>query len=73
MTIAHTLSLAKQKGLPLNVALRTYETLRYERVRRAQQLGVDNRERFHKVDWTKPVDAEAVKLPFALCVRSSSK
>ncbi|BGP41482.1 hypothetical protein JCM10450v2_005530 [Rhodotorula kratochvilovae] len=66
VTIAHALSLAKAKGLPLSVALRAYETLRYERVKRAQQLGVDNRERMHKVDWTKPIDAEAVKLPFAL-------
>ncbi|GAA6050674.1 hypothetical protein JCM3770_000886 [Rhodotorula araucariae] len=66
VTIAHALSLAQAKGLPLSVALRAYETLRYERVARAQQLGVDNRDRMHKVDWTKPVDAEAVKLPFAL-------
>ncbi|BGP25865.1 hypothetical protein JCM10295v2_004805 [Rhodotorula toruloides] len=66
VTIAHTLSIAKKKGLPLNVALNIYQMLRYERVKRAQQLGVDNRNRMHKVDYSKPIDPEAVQLQFAL-------
>jgi len=40
--------------------------LRYERVKNAQQLGVDNRDMWHKLDYTKPIKAEEVKLPFAL-------
>ncbi|GAA6016288.1 hypothetical protein JCM10207_000458 [Rhodosporidiobolus poonsookiae] len=65
VTIAHTLSLAKQRGLPLSTALPAYQTLRYERVKKAQQLGVDNRDMWHKLDYSKPIDPEKIKLPFA--------
>lgn len=50
VTIAHTLTLAKQRGHPLGHALKAYEALRSERVRRAQQVGVDNRNMWHKVN-----------------------
>ncbi|KAK4702470.1 hypothetical protein P7C70_g3751, partial [Phenoliferia sp. Uapishka_3] len=66
VTIARCLLLAKEKGHPLSFALRAYQSLRYERVRKAQQLGVDNRQMWHKIDWTKEIDPESVKLPYAL-------
>ncbi|GAA5839973.1 hypothetical protein JCM11251_006576 [Rhodosporidiobolus azoricus] len=65
VTIAHTLSITKKKGLPTNVALKAYQSLRYERVKKAQQLGVDNRDMWHKLDYSKPIDPEKIKLPFA--------
>ncbi|GAA5986121.1 hypothetical protein JCM11641_004717 [Rhodosporidiobolus odoratus] len=65
VTVAHVLSLAKQRGLPLNLALKAYQALRYERAKQAQQLGVDNRDMWHKLDYSKPIDPESIKLPFA--------
>ncbi|GAA6040512.1 hypothetical protein JCM8097_005441 [Rhodosporidiobolus ruineniae] len=65
VTIAHTLSLAKERGLSLDNALKAYQSLRYERVKQAQQLGVDNRDMWHKLDYTRPIDPEKIKLPFA--------
>ncbi|KAL8287413.1 hypothetical protein RQP46_003271 [Phenoliferia psychrophenolica] len=66
VTIARCLLLAKERNQPITLALPAYEKLRYERVKRAQQVGVTNRESWHKIDWTKEVNSEAVKLPFAL-------
>ena len=42
-----------------------YERIRYDRVARIQQLGVRNREVWHKADYSKPEDisAEKMKLP----------
>lgn len=67
VTVAHALALAKKAGQPLAHALRAYQALRYERVRRAQYLGVQNREMWHGKgrDWSKPIDGESVKLPHA--------
>lgn len=66
VTIAHTLKLAKDRGMSLSYGLKTFQAMRYDRVRRAQQLGVDNRNMWHKVDYSKPIDPESIKLPFAL-------
>lgn len=85
VTIAHVLTLAKERGQPIGVALRAYQKLRYDRVIKAQQLGFDNRNmwygclplpsftvcsrvflaRRHKLDYTKPIDPESIKLPYA--------
>ena len=47
-------------------ALRTYERLRYERVKEAQKGGAKVRDMWHKVDWTKVrQNPELIKLPRA--------
>jgi hypothetical protein len=45
--------------------MRTYERIRYDRVARIQQLGVRNREAWHKADYSNPdeITAEKMKLP----------
>jgi hypothetical protein len=45
--------------------MRIYERIRYDRVARIQQLGVRNREKWHKADYTKADDitAESMRLP----------
>jgi len=45
--------------------MRVYERLRYDRVARIQQLGVRNRENWHKADYSNPdeITAEKMKLP----------
>lgn len=47
------------------LALRVYERIRYDRVARIQQLGVRNRENWHKADYARPDDitVEKMKLP----------
>jgi hypothetical protein len=45
--------------------MRVYERIRYDRVARIQQLGVRNREAWHKADYSNPdeITAEKMKLP----------
>jgi len=45
--------------------MRVYERLRYDRVARIQQLGVRNRENWHKADYSNPdaITAEKMRLP----------
>jgi hypothetical protein len=45
--------------------MRVYERLRYDRVARIQQLGVRNRENWHKADYSNrdEITAEKMKLP----------
>jgi hypothetical protein len=45
--------------------MRVYERIRYDRVARIQQLGVRNRENWHKADYSNPeeITAEKMKLP----------
>ena len=47
------------------MAMRVYERIRYDRVARIQQLGVRNRENWHKADYSNPdeITAEKMKLP----------
>lgn len=47
VTIAQCLVLAKERDQPSSFALKAYQSLRYERVKKAQQLGVDNREMWY--------------------------
>ena len=44
VTIARCLLLAKGRRHPISLALPAYEKLRSERVKKAQQVGVNNRE-----------------------------
>jgi hypothetical protein len=45
--------------------MRVYERIRYDRVARIQQLGVRNRENWHRADYSKPeeITVEKMKLP----------
>jgi 2-polyprenyl-6-methoxyphenol hydroxylase-like FAD-dependent oxidoreductase len=49
VALAVCLELAGKKKVPL--ALRAYEKIRYERVHKAQSMGVKTRERWHKANW----------------------
>ncbi|CBX97264.1 hypothetical protein IAQ61_007324 [Plenodomus lingam] len=49
VVLAACLELAGKKDIPL--AVRAYEKIRYERVHRAQAMGVKTRERWHKANW----------------------
>ncbi|THH07687.1 hypothetical protein EW145_g3206 [Phellinidium pouzarii] len=59
VTIATVLDLASKKNIPL--ATRTFEHIRYDRVRRAQALGESNRNRMHKDPESRDED---VSMPF---------
>jgi hypothetical protein len=45
--------------------MRVYERIRYDRVARIQELGVRNRENWHKADYSDPnaITAEKMRLP----------
>lgn len=49
VALAVCLELAGKKNVPL--AVRAYEKIRYERVHRAQAMGVKTREKWHKANW----------------------
>lgn len=51
VVLAACLEMSGKKGIPR--ALRVFEKLRYERVHRAQAMGPQTRERWHKADWDK--------------------
>lgn len=48
-----TIAVCLEKGGKGNVveAVRAYESIRYDRVHRAQKMGVTTREQWHKADW----------------------
>jgi len=61
--LARCLTLAKKHGHSTRVATNTYQRLRYDRVRKAQQLGVSNREMWHKTDIdSDDFDPESIRL-----------
>ena len=47
------------------LAMRVYERIRYDRVARIQQLGVRNRENWHKADYSNPdaITVDKMRLP----------
>src|SRR5579862_1995252 len=49
VTLAICLRKAGKENIPL--AVRTYERIRYDRVRRVQKTGETTRDRWHKADW----------------------
>jgi len=63
VTLALCLKKAKEQGHSMKVATQTYQDLRYDRVKAAQKLGVDNREMWHKTDLHAPdFDPESIRL-----------
>ena len=65
VTIAICLAKIQGQKSQVPLAMRVYERLRYDRVARIQQLGVRNRENWHKADYSNPheITAEKMKLP----------
>jgi hypothetical protein len=65
VTIAICLSKVKDDKSQVPLAMRIYERVRYDRVARIQELGVRNREKWHKADYSRPEDitVEKMKLP----------
>jgi 2-polyprenyl-6-methoxyphenol hydroxylase-like FAD-dependent oxidoreductase len=51
--VALAICLEKSGKEKVQQAIRAYETIRYERVHRAQMTGVTTREQWHKADWNK--------------------
>lgn len=51
VTLAITLEKAGKENVQLGI--RAYEAIRYDRVHRAQQTGITTREQWHKADWDK--------------------
>jgi 2-polyprenyl-6-methoxyphenol hydroxylase-like FAD-dependent oxidoreductase len=61
VVLAASLEMAGTRNVPL--AMRAYEKLRYERVHKAQAMGVKTREKWHKANWDKiREDPEAIHL-----------
>jgi len=61
-TLATVLELAGKNNIPL--ALRAYESLRYERVCLAQRNGFETRHRWHKTNWKAfDQDKSSINLP----------
>ena len=55
---------AVPRAAKVPTALRTYQRLRYERVKEAQKKGEEVRDKWHKADWTKVRQNPAmIKLP----------
>ncbi|KAF9640937.1 putative salicylate hydroxylase protein [Lasiodiplodia theobromae] len=66
VTVAVCLEMAGKGGKKADVreALRAYERIRYDRVRKAQKTGETTRDRWHKADFDKVLqEPEAVRLP----------
>ncbi|KAK6221456.1 hypothetical protein LQW54_001558 [Pestalotiopsis sp. IQ-011] len=62
VTIALCVEKAEKGQIP--EALRTFQEIRYERVKAVQKTGESTRERWHKADWTKAKqDPDSIKLP----------
>jgi 2-polyprenyl-6-methoxyphenol hydroxylase-like FAD-dependent oxidoreductase len=62
MTLAITLALAGKTRVP--DAVRAYEKIRYERVRRAQKTGETTRDMWHQADFEKIMEnPEKLSLP----------
>ncbi|KPI41516.1 6-hydroxynicotinate 3-monooxygenase [Cyphellophora attinorum] len=51
--VALAITLERSGKGKVQQAIRAYETIRYERVHRAQMTGVSTREQWHKADWEK--------------------
>jgi hypothetical protein len=65
VTIAICLAKINGEKSQVPLAMRVYERIRYDRVARIQQLGVRNRDNWHRADYTKPDDitVEKMKIP----------
>jgi 2-polyprenyl-6-methoxyphenol hydroxylase-like FAD-dependent oxidoreductase len=63
VTLAICLRHAGKQNIPL--ALKIYERIRYDRVRRVQKMGESTRDQWHKADWDAVMkDPTLVQLPY---------
>jgi 2-polyprenyl-6-methoxyphenol hydroxylase-like FAD-dependent oxidoreductase len=62
VTLAITLRKAGKKNIP--AALRAYQDIRYDRVRKVQKTGETTRDMWHKTDWEKvKTNPESIQFP----------